>query len=170
MPYKNEDEIKQALGIDSWKNLSKDKMVRFAAMMPDMDTEVALKIVEQFPVFKDFANDVVDSMKKEHESTLSANKTSQDHFYRVLQENTEILKTELSKSDLSWEERKFIIEKLQETATLAFKENSENKRFLDGIFKKALVSSCIALAAALVFVGGKVMAGSEDGSGDSPEA
>jgi len=55
----SEDEVKQELGIESWRNLSKDKVLRFAAMMPDMDTEVALKIVEHFPVFKDFALDVV---------------------------------------------------------------------------------------------------------------
>lgn len=30
-------------------------MLRFAAFMPDMDTEVALKIIEQFPAFKEFA-------------------------------------------------------------------------------------------------------------------
>ncbi|MCF1596139.1 hypothetical protein [Streptomyces muensis] len=46
MRHKDEGEIKHALGIDSGRNLSKDKMMRFAAMMPDMGTEMALKIVE----------------------------------------------------------------------------------------------------------------------------
>ena len=39
MIYRNEDELKKALQISSWKNLSKDKLVGFVSMMPDMDTE-----------------------------------------------------------------------------------------------------------------------------------
>jgi hypothetical protein len=37
MKYKNEIQIKKAMGIESWRNLSRDKVIRFAAMMPDMD-------------------------------------------------------------------------------------------------------------------------------------
>jgi O-phosphoseryl-tRNA(Cys) synthetase len=54
MTYKNEDELKKALEIDTWKNLSRDKLIKFVAMMPDMDKELALKVVEQFPEFKRF--------------------------------------------------------------------------------------------------------------------
>lgn len=39
MKYKNEIQIKKAMGIESWRNLSRDKVIRFAAMMPDMDKE-----------------------------------------------------------------------------------------------------------------------------------
>ncbi|WP_328365744.1 hypothetical protein OG800_35905 [Streptomyces sp. NBC_00445] len=112
MRYKDEDEIKHALGIDSWRNLSKDKMIRFVAMMPDMGTEVALKIVEQFPAFKDFAQNVVDAMKKSHEATLSANKESQEHVHRAFQDLRDTLKNELDKGDLTWEQKRELIEKM----------------------------------------------------------
>ncbi|MEU1123835.1 hypothetical protein ABZ371_09695, partial [Streptomyces sp. NPDC005899] len=90
MKYKSEAQIMKALGIESWRNLSKDKMVRFAAMMPNMDTEVALKIVEQFPAFKDFAKDAVSAVERAHESTLSANSQSQEHVHRAWQEVRDI--------------------------------------------------------------------------------
>ncbi|MFF6835785.1 hypothetical protein ACFY84_28670 [Streptomyces sp. NPDC012438] len=170
MRYKNEADIKQALGIDSWRNLSKDKMIRFAAMMPDMGTEVALKIVEQFPAFKEFAMDAVDAMEKAHESTLSANKQSQEHVHRAFQEIRAILKGELSKENLSWEEKKFLIEQIQETGRLEFQKDSENKRFLDGALKKVLVGTGAALALGVAFVGGKVMAESKDSPEGSLEA
>ncbi|MEU1792259.1 hypothetical protein ABZ553_41565 [Streptomyces sparsogenes] len=169
MRYKNEAEIMQALGIDSWRNLSKDKMIRFAAMMPDMDTEVALKIVEQFPVFKDFAKDAVDAMEKAHQSTLSANKQSQKHVHRAFREIREILKGELSKDDLSWEEKKFLIEQIQETGRLEFQKDSENKKFLDAALRKVMVGAGAAIGLAVVFVGGKLIAESKDSSEDSPE-
>ncbi|BCK66450.1 hypothetical protein Srufu_004030 [Streptomyces libani subsp. rufus] len=61
-------------------------MIRFAAMMPNMDTEVALKIVEQFPAFKDFAKDAVGAIERAHEYTLSATNQSQEHVHRACQD------------------------------------------------------------------------------------
>ena len=161
----DEAEIKQALGIESWRNLSKDKMIRFAAMMPDMDTEVALKIIEQFPVFKDFALDVVGSMERAQEATLSANTQSHEHVHRAFQDIREILKGELEKDDLSWEEKRYIIEQIHETGREQFNKDSENKQFLDGVLAKVLVGAGSALVAGLVFVGAKVFADSKGGSG-----
>jgi hypothetical protein len=161
MGYKNEVEIKQALGIESWRNLSKDKIIRFAAMMPDMDTEVALKIVEQFPVFKEFAMDVVHSMEKAQEATLSANTPSQEHVHRAHHEIREILKGQLDKDDLSFDERKYLIEQIQETGRQQFQKDSENKEFLERVLHKVLVGAGGALIAGLVFVGAKVMADGE---------
>ncbi|MFB8207944.1 hypothetical protein [Streptomyces sp. NPDC056010] len=166
MRYRNEAEIMQELGIESWRHLSKEKMVRFAAMMPDMDTEVALKIVEQFPAFKDFAMDAVDVMEKAHKSTLSANKQSQEFVHQAFREIREILRNELNKGDLSWEEKKFLIEKIQETGKLEFEKDSENKKFLDGLLKKVVLGAGAAIALGIVFVGGKVMA---ETKGDSEE-
>ncbi|MCX5097650.1 hypothetical protein [Streptomyces sp. NBC_00365] len=170
MKYKNEAQIMKALGIESWRNLSKDKMVRFAAMMPNMDTEVALKIVEQFPAFKDFAKDAVSAIERAHESTLSANNQSQEHVHRAWQEVRDILKGELGKDDLSREEKKFLIEQIQETARMQSQKDSENKQFLDGALKKVLVGATAAVALGVAFVGGRVMAESKDGTESSQDA
>ena len=153
----NEDEVKRRLGIETWRNLSKDKMLRFAAMMPDIDTEVALKIVEQFPAFTAFALDAVKVMEQAHAATLSVNDRSQDRVYQALQEIREILKGELDRNDLSWDERKFLIEQIQETGKLAFKKDSESKHFLDGLLKTVGMVGIAALALGVVFVGGKMM-------------
>ncbi|MEI5585057.1 MULTISPECIES: hypothetical protein [unclassified Agromyces] len=170
MRFENEEEIKKALGIESWRNLSKDKMIRFAAMMPAMDTDVALKIIEQFPVFKDFAMDAVDAMENAHSSTLSANKQSQKHVHRAFQEIRAILRGELSRDDLSWEEKKYLIEQIQETGRLEFQKDSENKQFLDGVLGKVLLGAGAALALGVVFVGGKLMAERVDGAESLPES
>ena len=155
--YNNEHEIMKALEIESWRNLSKDHMIRFAAMMPDMDTEVALKIIEQFPEFKGFALEALDVMEKRHESTLSHNKQSQDNVHRAFQEIREILKGELSKEDLTPEERKHILELIVETGNREFEKDTENKQFLEGMFKKAAMTVVGAIALGVVFVGGKAL-------------
>jgi hypothetical protein len=170
MKYKNEDEVKQALEIDSWRHLSKDKMIKFAAMMPDMDTEVALKIIQQFPAFTKFAMDAVDVMQKAHESTLSANMQSQEHVHQAFREIREILKGELNKDGLSLEEKKYIIEQIQETGRLQFQKDSENRQFLDGVLNKILMGAGAAVALGVVFVGGKLMAEIKDRPEGSREA
>ncbi|CDR12707.1 hypothetical protein [Streptomyces iranensis] len=170
MKYKNEAQIMKALGIESWRNLSKDKMVRFAAMMPNMDTEVALKIVEQFPAFKNFAKDAVSAIERAHQSTFSANNQSQERVHRAWQEVRDILKGELGKDDLGREEKKFLIEQIQETARMQSQKDSENKQFLDGALKKVLVGATAAVALGVAFVGGRVMAESKDSTESSQDA
>ncbi len=157
MKYKNEQQIMKALEITSWRNLSKDHMVRFAGMMPDMDTEVALKIVEQFPEFNGFALDALDVMEKRHDSTLSYNKQSQDAVHRAFQAIREILKGELDKDELTADERKYILEMIMETGNREFAKDSENKRFLESLFTKAAMTVGAAIALGVVFVGGKAI-------------
>lgn len=170
MRYKNEEQIKKALGIDSWRHLSKDKMVRFVAMMPDTSTEVALKIVEQFPAFKDFAKNAVDMMQKAHESTLTANERSQEHVHQAFREIREILARELDKGDLTWEQRMYLLERIQETGRQQSQKDSENKKFLDGTLGKTLAGAGVLAALGVAFVGGRVMAESKDDPEDSLEA
>ena len=45
----SEDQVKKALHIDSFRNLSKDKIMEFASLIPNMDKDVAISIINQFP-------------------------------------------------------------------------------------------------------------------------
>ena len=47
--YVSEEAVKRALNIDSFRNLSKDKIMQFASMIPYMDKDVAIAIITQFP-------------------------------------------------------------------------------------------------------------------------
>ncbi|GAB6174486.1 hypothetical protein JCM15765_39640 [Paradesulfitobacterium aromaticivorans] len=157
MKFKNEDDIKKVLEIDSWKNLSKDKMIRFAAMMPDMDKEVAFKIIEKLPEFTKFATDALDVMEKEHKSSLTANKESQDNVHNAYHEIREILKGELEKENQDAEYRKHIVDSIMETGKKEFDKDSENKKFIDGLFSKGALGIAGLVLTAVVFVGGKVL-------------
>jgi len=159
----SEDEVKRELGIESWRNLSKDKMLRFAAMMPDMDAEVALKIVEQFPVFKDFALNALKEIEKAYDAALESNDKSQDHVYEALSDIRGILKGELDKGDLTWDQRKYIIELIQENGRLVFQKDADGKRFLNSLFGKVTAVGVGVVALAVVFVGGKVLVDQGDG-------
>jgi len=153
----NEEQIKKKLGIDSWRNISKDKVIKFAAMMPEMDKEVAIKIIEQFPEFAKFANEVVDTLEEEYKTTIKANADSQEEVFKAFREIREILKDELKRDGLSPEERMDILHMIMETGDKVSEKDSENKEFLPGLFKIAVNGAEVALVAALVFIGGKVL-------------
>jgi len=153
----NEEQIKKKLGIDSWRNLSKDKVIKFAAMMPEMDKEVAIKIIEQFPEFRKFASDIVDTLEEEYKSTIKANTDSQEEVYNAFRETREILKDELRRSDLTPEERTNIINMIMKLVDMASEKDSENKEFLKDLIKTGAVGAGIVLSAAIIFVGGKIL-------------
>lgn len=153
----SEDDVKKALGIDSWRNLSKDKIMRFAAMMPDMDKEVALSIVAQLPTFTRFALDTLNFLERAKISTEDANELSQENAHAAYRDVRAVLKGELDRDDLSPEDRMRILDSVMETADKEAAKDSENKRFLTDLFTKSAVAAGAVVAAGLVFVGGKVM-------------
>ena len=46
---KTEQDIKNALKINKWSELSRDKVLKLVQMTPDIDKEVYIKIIEQVP-------------------------------------------------------------------------------------------------------------------------
>lgn len=162
MTYTSETEIMQALEIESWRNLSRDKILRFVAMMPEMDKEVAIKVIEQFPEFRKFAVDALDVLEKEHSATLTHNKASQDKVHHAFQEVRAVLANELKRDDLTAEDRLIIIRMIMETANREFEKDSENKRFLDALFGKAAIAGGAAIALGIVVLGGRVLLDNDD--------
>ncbi|MCD0450009.1 hypothetical protein LO762_12515 [Actinocorallia sp. API 0066] len=151
-----EAEIKRTLGIDSFRNVSKDKILKFAAMMPDLDTEVAIKIIEQFPVFKEFAAGALNTLERTHSATLIANMHSQDAFHEDLRETREIFKAQLT-DDMPSEDRRDINEKLIELAQMSYKKDSENKKSLSENLKTVGVVVGVVAGSVLAALGGKAV-------------
>ncbi len=156
MRYTNEDDIKKALGIDTWRNLSRDNVTRFAAMLPDVDKEVALKIVEQLPEFTSFALEAINVMQKAHESAHADNKQSMAQVHEAFREIREILRGQLEVEDLPWEQRKYILDLLMDTGKLEYAKDTENKQFVREMYSIMGAAVGGALLLAVVFVGGKV--------------
>lgn len=170
MKYKSEAEVMKVLEIDTWRHLSKDKILQFAALVPEMDKEIALKVIEQFPEFRLFGIDALNVLEKEHAATLAANNESQTEVHNAYREVRGILAGELKRDDLAAEDRMIILDKVMETADREFEKDSENKRFLDSLYSKAAVAGGAVLALGLVVLGGRVLRDTEAESDEDPEA
>ncbi|WP_346866655.1 MULTISPECIES: hypothetical protein [unclassified Clostridium] len=162
MEYKNEKQLLDALEIDSWKNLSRDKMLKFVAMMPNIDKEVMMKIIDQFPQFKEFAKDVLDTLEETYNNTIDANKESQNNVHNAFKDIRRILENQLNQENLSFEEKQYYINLIMQCGDREYEKDTENKIFLGDMTKKTLLGVGSVLLAAVVFVGGKVLLGRDE--------
>lgn len=95
MKYKNEMQIKKAMGIENWRNLSRDKVIRFAAMMPDMDKEVMLEIIRTFPEFTKYGNELLESLRETILKTIDKNSEDYRMSLEIIKETQSICKEQL---------------------------------------------------------------------------
>lgn len=110
--------------------MTKDKIVKFASMLPYMDPEVAKKALEQFPAFKDLASDLVTQYKGIIDKAIDGNEVSQKAFYDACNSIIQSLQKELEDDGITSEEKDRIEEKMIRVAQMIGEKDSENKGFL----------------------------------------
>ncbi|MFB7513255.1 hypothetical protein [Streptomyces sp. NPDC056144] len=163
----NEAAVKRKLGIPNWRNLSKDKVLRFAAAMPEMATEVRIKLIDQFPAFKDLAKADIDAVSDAHKSTIAANEKSQNRFYQAAQDQRDALQADLRRDDLSWAQREALHDRLDRNVQRVSEKDTESKHFL-GLGMKTVATAGVAAATlGVLFVGGRIAGAREERSEES---
>jgi hypothetical protein len=150
-----ERKVLSQLGRESFNQVKKDDIIKFAAMMPDLPTEHVLKILEQFPEFTRFASEALDTIERAHQSALEHNKHSQDHFHEACKEVRAVLRGELDRDCLSPEERRHVLDLLTQILNLESAKDSENKQFISSLIQKVGITVGTVVLASLVFVGAR---------------
>ena len=126
----SEKKVLKKLGISDFRHMTKDKIVKFASMLPYMDPEVAKKALEQFPAFKDLASDLVTQYKGIVDKAIDGNEISQKAFYDACNSIIQSLQKELEDDDITSEEKERIEDKMIKVAQMIGEKDSENKGFL----------------------------------------
>jgi glycyl-tRNA synthetase alpha subunit len=124
-----EREVLQQLNIPDFRHITKDKVMTFASMLQNMEPEVAKKVLEQFPEFAKMTLEVLKDYKEVMEKTLDNNSESSKQCFDIYNEVMNALKSCLAKDDISFEEKKFYIDKMMEIAKMAESKDLENKGF-----------------------------------------
>lgn len=148
------DEVKNALEIDSFRNLSKDKIMEFVSLIPNMDKDVAMAIIEQFPSYAEMASNMVAELNGMCDKALQENGESQKEtisaYKMVLSDLAELLK----KDDISPEERTIITDKMILVADKVAAKDSENKVHLENIvkYRGSIIGGALLLGAVILGV------------------
>lgn len=127
--YFTEEQVKDALQINSFCEIFKSKLMEFVSLIPNMDKDVALAIVGQFPAFSDCAKVMVAELKNLCGNVLADNSDSRGSYVAAYNGILNSPQKELRREDLSSEDRVYITEKMIFVADKLAAKDTENKQF-----------------------------------------
>lgn len=136
--YVSEEAVKRALKIDSFRNLSKDKIMQFASIIPYMDKEIAIAIINQFPEFADFGKTVISNYIQMCNNILEKATESQAQVIHGYQTILDALARRMDVESITEEERKSITEDMILVADRIAQADLQYKKFLDRLGTKVL--------------------------------
>jgi hypothetical protein len=149
-----ENEVNKALEIDSFRNMSKDKIMEFVSAIPNMDKDLAIKIIDQFPAYAESANSMLAQLNTMCNNAMKENGESQmeviEAYKKILDDLGELLK----KETITAEERLHITEQMITVADRISAKDTENKQFLKGIIKYGvpIIGGALVLGVAILGV------------------
>ena len=94
----SEEQVKKALKIDNFRNIPKAKIMDFVSLIPNMDKEVAIAIINQFPTYAETAGSMITQLNLMCDNILkssdSSHKEAINAYKKILDDLGEILKRE----------------------------------------------------------------------------
>lgn len=150
----SEEQVKKALHINSFREMSKDKIMEFTSLIPNMDKEVAIACINQFSSYKEMASNMVTQLNVMCDNVIQANNSSQKDVIEAYKNILEELSIQLKHENISNEEREKITEKMILVADKISAKDTENKDFLLGIIKNGtyILTGAFILGAAILGV------------------
>ena len=151
------EQVKVALGIETFRNLSKEKIMEFVSLIPNMDKDVAMSIINQFPAYAEMAGGMIVKLDEMCDTAMvkagESQKESISAYKMILADLGELLK----KDDITPEERTLITDKMILVADKIAAKDSEFKTFLLNVIKTATpyIGGALMLGAVILGVNAK---------------
>lgn len=152
----NEEKVLKKLKIKDFRHLSKEKVVDFISMLPEMDPEVAKAAIGQFPEFTSMVKSITADYKDQIKELSKSNDDSMKSCYEAAKNILKALDKMLKNKDLSYDEKMEIITKMQEIQKMMNEKDSENKKFIRDIASIAGVVIIAVAGAAATLLGGNI--------------
>ena len=147
-----EEKVLKKLDIVDFRHLTKDKVIKMASMLDKMDPEVAKKALEQFPEFANTTKEMLTEYKESLNKGLESNNESVKAVYNTYSAVIASLQKELENENLTFEQKRYIIEQMKDVAEKADTKDTENKRFIAGMATLAtiVVGGTVAVLASVL--------------------
>ena len=142
-----EKQVLNKLGISDFRHLSKDKVIKFASMVPNMQPEVAKKALEQFPNFASTSLDLMRDYKEIFEEAIADERegaqVTYEMYRRIMDSDQKILENELS-----FEQEMLILDHMKAVADAVASFNRERSQ--DRLKLLAIAGSVATAAIAIL--------------------
>lgn len=149
-----EKSVQQKLDVDNWAQMPEEKIPEFISLIPYMDKDVVLAIVNQFPAYSSLMKCMIEELGKSCDAAMKENSASQQQVYsayrKILDDLGEIIKRE----NITEEERDRLIEKMIDVADKMSAKDTENKGFLSWLQKNKgyLIGGAFVIGGAILGV------------------
>lgn len=161
MTYNDESALMRLMGLESWRNLSKDKIFQLLEMWPEVDKDVATEIVKQVPEISSVSKTAMADIEATYKATLEASTQSLRLLSEAIADERAAIRAALATDPTN----EALWGRLRELTEVLVAKDSEVREFAgrlnDVRVIEKLALSAVALAA--VFVGFKT--GSRKASG-----
>jgi len=118
------------LGISNFAQMTNDKINQFAALSPNMSPEVVKAAIEQFPDYREMAQNLAAEYKESVDKLVSSNNESMNNLYATCDKILSSLQDELKNDNLTSADRERIEDKMIEIAHILSEKDTGNKNFL----------------------------------------
>lgn len=136
-----EQKVLKKLQIEDFRHLTKDKVISMATMLDKMDPEVAKKALEQFPNFSSTMKEILSEYKQSLDKALESNNESVKSYYDTCDVLIASCQNILEQDNLSFEQKKEVIDIMIDITKMKGDKDSENKKFIISM----AVTGCVAL-------------------------
>lgn len=152
----SEAKVLKKLDITDFRHRTKDKVIKMASMLDKMDSEVAKKALEQFPEFTNTTREMLSEYKESLDKGLEFNNESVKAVYDTYNAIIVLLQKELENENLTFGQKKYIIEQMKDVAEKVDKKDTENKRFIAGMATLATIVVGGTVVALTSVLGGNI--------------
>ena len=152
----SEEQVLKKLKIDDFCHITKDKVIQMTSMLDQMEPEVAIKALEQFPEFANTTKEMV------HDYQMLLDKAVEEGdkgIISVYEMNMRILNTledMLKKDDISFEEQRYILDEMKAVRDNMEKAADNHKAFVLQLVNRGLVAAVAGMAVLGTALGGKI--------------
>ena len=126
-----EEEVKKELGIVDFRTITKDKIMQFVSLMPKLDKELAIKIIEQFPSYATMATSMVTNLIDMCNNALTNSKITEKEAIEAYKYVLETIRMELEDGEVTPEEKEKYNNQMIEVADKISEIDVRNKTLLN---------------------------------------
>lgn len=151
------EEVLAKIGAADFRSINKTQLIDFVSSIPEMDRETAIKCIEQFPNFTEYANGIVKELYGLLGKASEQNKDIQKDAILSHRQIIDELSWILRKEDISEPLQTYIIETMCDEANKIDSLAKEHQSFVKQVIQIAASIGATAVAVAGAILGVRFM-------------
>lgn len=151
----NEKTALELLNVNSFREVSKDKILDFMSLLPGMEPEVAKSALDQFPQFASCASKALGEFKNLAEQAILSSDDDLTAMLKCRLSTIEILSQMLEDDDLTFEQKMMVANIMTQLNIMNSEDVRQNYRFKSDTMEMVLTLFIVVIGAAVVLLGGR---------------